>query len=350
MTRINNNDRRQQKQRPQAQPDSPSAYPAYDDFYEQETGRPRGKKRNRGCCSCSCAALIFIILLIIGGIAFKAFLDVQSSRGQMAVLSEQDQHPTQEAVEKSEQTSTALLMGIDSGMEGRDEQGRSDTMILTSAHSDTGQLNLASIPRDSYVDIPQHGQDKINHAYFYGGGELAKETASQFFNLPIDYYFAVDMQGLVDVINAMGGISLTPAMTFDIYGYHFQEGVEQDLDGEQALAYSRQRYDDPSGDYGRQARQRQVITATMQKVSSIDQLSSMPSLLLSLKNSVETNASLVDMLAAFTQYSTGLDQVNQYQIEGSGEMIDGVYYEVIPEAERKNVVNFLLSNESHKGD
>lgn len=160
---------------------------------------------------------------------------------------------------------SVLLLGIDTGDDGRVEQGRSDTTIVATVNPRDKQTTLVSLARDTYVDIPGQGkQDKLNHAYAFGGASLAMDTVENYLNIPINHYVSINMAGLKELVNAVGGIEVNNNLTFSQDGYDFTIG-KISLDGEQALSYSRMRYEDPNGDYGRQERQRKVIEGIVQK-------------------------------------------------------------------------------------
>lgn len=128
-------------------------------------------------------------------------------------------------------------------------------------------MKIISIPRDSYTEIIGKGKkDKINHAYAFGGINMAVKTVENFLDIPIDHYIEVNMEGFKDIVDAVGGIEVNNDMEFK-YGEHFNKG-EIHLNGDQALLYSRMRYNDPRGDFGRQMRQRQVIQAVIKKVQA----------------------------------------------------------------------------------
>ena len=96
------------------------------------------------------------------------------------------------------------LFGLDS--RNHDYEGRSDAIMVASVNGKTGKIKLVSIARDTYVNVPGYGETKINHAYAYGGAELAIQTINENFNLDITDYAAVNFDSLADVIDAMGGI------------------------------------------------------------------------------------------------------------------------------------------------
>lgn len=182
---------------------------------------------------------------------------------------------------RSKGVTNILLIGTDSRDE--EEAGRSDSMILMSISSNTHKIQLTSFLRDSYVEIPGHGSNRLNAAYAYGGAELLMETIEQNFGVDVNRYVQVDFYAFVGVVDAVGGVDLE--LTNDevklVNGYLWEynnligepEGTDYldeslsgvvHLDGAQALAYSRNRY--IGTDFARTNRQRVVIDAVIQKL------------------------------------------------------------------------------------
>jgi LCP family protein required for cell wall assembly len=175
---------------------------------------------------------------------------------------------------------TYLLVGSDKRedltKEDREELGtgnaageRTDTIIMLHVPDGDGPRLLLSIPRDSYVDIPGHGLDKINAAYSLGGPSLLVQTVEKATNVRIDDYVEVGFAGFVDVVDAVGGITICPEVAIDdpkAGDLKLEKGC-QDVDGITALGYSRSRAF-PLGDITRAEHQREVITAVGKKAAS----------------------------------------------------------------------------------
>lgn len=164
---------------------------------------------------------------------------------------------------------TYLIVGSDS-REGWAEDGtvgaRTDTIMLIDQPV-SGPTALISIPRDAYVEIPDHGSNKINAAFAFGGPQLLVQTVENLTGLTIDRYVEVGFLGVTDVVNALGGIELCyDADVNDPYSTLVWKAGCHLADGRTALAFSRMRYEDPLGDIGRTARQQQVVSAVAQGV------------------------------------------------------------------------------------
>jgi LCP family protein required for cell wall assembly len=159
---------------------------------------------------------------------------------------------------------TYLIVGSDS-REGWVDDGtvgaRTDTIMLIH-QPENGPTAMISIPRDSYVEIPGYGGNKINAAFAFGGPQLLVQTVEQLSGLTIDRYVEVGFLGVTGLVDAIGGVELCyDADVNDPYStLVWQAGCHQ-ADGTTALAFSRMRYADPQGDIGRTARQQQVVSA-----------------------------------------------------------------------------------------
>ena len=141
-----------------------------------------------------------------------------------------------------------LLLGTDTGAFGRKEvRGNSDTMILVTVNPAKKKLSLMSIPRDTMarmIGTDSFSVHKINAAYNIGGAKMAMQTTSKVLNVPIKYYISMNMGGMRRIVDGVGGVTVTPPLTFTYDGYTFTKGKKVHLNGSQALAYSRMRYDD----------------------------------------------------------------------------------------------------------
>lgn len=258
-----------------------------------------------------------------------------SSVGLSHVAAQSDSEST------SNETLSVLLLGVDTGDLGRIEQGRSDVMMVMTVNPNTEKITLTSIPRDAYVMLADYNyMDKINHAYAFGGPEMSIATVENWLGIEIDHYVAVNMAGLKEIVDAVGGITVVPPTSFEISGYNFTAGVETTLDGEQALAYSRERYNS-GGDYARQERQRQVVFAVLKKASSAMLTMQAENILSSLSSNIQTDLSVFQMLPLFLQYRNATNNIEFYQLSGSGSMIDGVYYDLIDEGSLNELMTRL---------
>ena len=166
---------------------------------------------------------------------------------------------------------TFLIVGSDSraGTDFEEVQGnRTDTIMMLHVPR-SGPVVMMSIPRDSEVDIPGHGKNKINASFAIGGPELLVETVEENTGVQIDGYVETGLAGFGDIVDAVGGVTVCPTRAMDdkMTGLDIQPGC-QEVDGTTALKYARSRYEDPRGDLGRVQRQREVLSAIMAKAGS----------------------------------------------------------------------------------
>ena len=202
-----------------------------------------------------------------------------------------------------------LLLGVDSrsGI-----SGRTDTMMLLSVNIEKRTIKLVSFLRDTYVEIPGNKNNRLNSAYVFGGFDLLARTLEKNFGVKPDAYIMINLAGLVDVIDQLGGVYVdVPANKIDrinavIYWYNKQvlglnnprvgyvtKGGYQRLDGRQAEAWARYRYSE--SDFQRSERQRKLIQLVYEKIS---QMSVVEMTAFAMKNIklVKTNISLQDMI------------------------------------------------------
>jgi LCP family protein required for cell wall assembly len=216
----------------------------------------------------------------------------------------------------SEQTLNFLLVGVDTRAEeqttGTGGDGeifvpgrqRSDAIMIVHVSADRRAAWVVSIPRDSWVPVPDRGMAKINAAYSLGGPTLLVRTVEQLTDLRIDHFAVVDFAGFKDIVDAVGGIDVRVAASTGDHRGFFKAGVNH-LGGEAALIYARQRYNLPNGDLDRVRRQQNVIKALTTKASSLHLLSS-PSRALSVAGAVAQAVSVDDSLDDDEMRSLGL--------------------------------------------
>lgn len=250
---------------------------------------------------------------------------------------------------------TILLMGVDTGSGSREDQwvGNSDTMILVTVNPQTRETTIMSLERDILTNITQDGetvQAKLNAAYAQGGAELAIKTIQDLMNIHIDRYAMINMKGLVQLVDKVGGITVNNPFDFDIsieenepeYTAKIPPG-RQEIDGEQALVYSRMRYQDPEGDYGRQKRQREVIEKIIKKVLTLDGLSNYQGIIEAVSGNMQTNISLdTNSLMQLMGYRDALKNIRMEQLKGEdATLADGGSYQIVTSEHLLKMQNIL---------
>lgn len=242
--------------------------------------------------------------------------------------------PEKVVLEEKEPLSV-LLLGVD---EREDDKGRSDTMVVLTVNPADQSIKMVSIPRDAYTEIAGLSRhDKINHAFAFGGAEMSLETVENLLDIPIDYVMQINMEGFKDIIDALGGIHVMNDFAFD----GFNEG-EILLSGDEALEYVRMRKEDPDGDFGRQNRQKQVLKNILAKTASPNTLFNYSKILDVLGDNVKTNMSFSEMMDVQSNYRSAIKSVEQINFEqGSGEMINGIWYYMMDDNELGDVKSLL---------
>lgn len=252
----------------------------------------------------------------------------------------------------NEDVTNIALFGIDQSDSILD--GRSDSIIIASIDKVHKKIKLTSIMRDTYVDIPGYGMDKINHAHSFGGPELAIKTINRNFNMNIRDFVTVDFFGLESIIDTLGGLEIDVKANEVEYinmGVRNMNAIDgktdgqlensglQTITGRQAVAYSRIRKTG-DGDFERTERQRLVLDKVIHKGLNVG-LTTYPSLINTTSSFVTTSLGNKDMLLLGTLiFSSGIDDVDKYRLPVDGyfnaESIDGIYY-LVPDTLEDNI-------------
>jgi polyisoprenyl-teichoic acid--peptidoglycan teichoic acid transferase len=285
--------------------------------------------------------LFLFIMLIVGGL--YGFTVYQSFNKAVATMHEpldgKQSKGKPEALKKKEPFSV-LMLGVD---EREGDKGRSDTMIVLTVNPNNQSIKMLSIPRDTRTDIVGKGkEDKINHAYAFGGVSMAVDTVEKFLDLPIDYYVKINMEGFKDIIDTVGGINVENDFAFKVEEVNFPTG-QIHLSGEEALIYIRMRYDDPNGDFGRQERQRQVIQAVIKEGANLSSLSKAPDIFHAIGSNVKTNLTFEEMISIQKNYKEAGKNIEQLVLHSEGKMIENIYYGLVTIAEQQRVQDELKS-------
>lgn len=321
--------------------------------YEKNTQEKVKKERKHG--KGRKIAIIIISILLIFAIIFGGLLYVASTTlGKIGFESLDESqlglnndlyNEVSNSVSQAEFNSikNVALFGIDGG--------RSDTIIIASINQTDHTIKLISIPRDTYVSVEGHGKTKINHAYAYGKETLALKTINENFGLNVSEYITINFKGLINIINKLDGIQLeitkaemdyinqNVAISYNISGNSNIKKLSSygkvTLNGEQALTHSRNRT--IGNDFYREERQRDVITAVMNKVSKMS-LTQIWGLSDSILSEVKTNLDITECMglltSALSNSSEYMNNIISKQIpseeegngSGKGQMISGVYY------------------------
>lgn len=234
---------------------------------------------------------------------------------------------------------TVLVMGVDTRPEERGYRTRTDTMILMSIDPTTKRGSMLSIPRDTYVDVPGYGLQRVNTAYPLGGAELAVDTIEYNFGIRIDHYAIVEFAAFTALVDEIGGIDIyvpveinDPIFPDMDYGYDplYIPAGQQHMDGITALKYARTRHQD--NDYERARRQQAVIMAIRSKIISFDML---PTL-------IQKAPGLYEMMGESIRTDMTLQQITELALLGQ---------DIPEESIRSGVIdaNYLMGYETPEG-
>lgn len=227
------------------------------------------KKQKKGLKAFGITVLVLLIILaiLVGGT--YAFINSKLAKMQKVDLNENDLNVSAQTEEKLADYRNIAIFGVDSRDDSYDKGNRSDCIIIASINNKTKVVKLISVYRDTYVQIEGHGLDKITHAYSYGEAPLAIKTLNSNLDLNIKEFATVNFDVVKETVDYIGGISMpiTSEEVSQIPG--ITKAGTYTLNGEQALAYSRIRHA-TGGDYKRTERMRNVLTATVNKVKSLN--------------------------------------------------------------------------------
>lgn len=261
-----------------------------------------------------------------------------------------------------------LLLGV--GGPGHEGPQLSDTMLFVSLDTKDKRVGVISIPRDLAVEIPGHGEQKINAANAYGeekgrgeGPKLAAQVVETVFGEPIDYYLRIDFQAFVDIIDTLGGIDVTvdrsfsdsqfPTEDYQVQTISFAAG-RQHMDGLTALRFARSRHGNngEGSDFARSARQQKIINAIKDKALSRSTFLSptkISGILDTLKAHVATNLSALDLINLGREYGNiGSDKIATHVLmTGNGPLYEtrsNDAYVILPKAGNWSELQALADN------
>lgn len=294
---------------------------------------------------------ILVFMTIIIGVGFSSlylYAHNKLSKMDKVEVDKSDLGISQEIstnYDNSNKIKNIALFGVDAP---GGENGRSDSIMIATIDSAHKKLKLTSIMRDSYVNIPGYGLDKINHAYAFGGPQLAIKTLNENFGLNITDFATVNFSSLPIIIDALGGveINITEEEVSHIPG--ISSAGTYNLTGEQALSYSRIRYAE-GGDYKRTERQRTVLEALFNKALTLpatSYVSTLDSVLPYIQTNMSSNTILSLGTKVLTSFNGELEQ-QRFPLDGysEGQMINGVYYLTFdPETTKQQLMDYIFND------
>jgi LCP family protein required for cell wall assembly len=229
---------------------------------------------------------------------------------------------------------TVLLLGVDSK---QGEPARSDTILLMHFDPDEHTVNQLSIPRDTLVDIPGHGEGKLNSAIYWGGPELAIKTVQQYLGIPINHVMVVNFKGFPRLVNSVGGVDMYVPRTVQTIASRdrvvvFEKGW-QHFDGKNAMLYVRIRMVDD--DFHRARRQQQFVAALQRKIAQPSNLWQLPDIGRRFMSGVDTDLTTNELLAlGWVKYRADDKKGRKMVLAGEPSWQGGVSYVLPPSGEK----------------
>ncbi|MBC1530517.1 LCP family protein [Listeria booriae] len=280
----------------------------------QERNTPTKKKKLRK--GRTIFTIILVLIIAIAGLGFyqyKSSLNAAQNDNQMKDFEFNGEKP------EDVNDLNVLLIGSDS--RGKD-QGRSDSLLIAHYDTKSKKPKLVSIMRDTYVDIPGHGLNKINAAYSFGGPELVRQTIKENFGVNLEYYVVANFEGFPKIVDTLApdGIEIDAEKDMSKNIEANIKAGKQKMDGKTLLQYARFRHDAES-DFGRVRRQQQVLTALKDQAQSIGTITKLPSLVGMMQGYTNTNVTTGMMLSIGKDFVLGkADDIQDFRLP-----VDGTY-------------------------
>ncbi|MBO0462172.1 MULTISPECIES: LCP family protein [Enterococcus] len=224
-------------------------------------------------------SILLVLAMVIGFFSFEFIQGFSSVK----------QSDTVDKVDAKDVPTIINVALIGSDARSKEENGRSDSLMVAQYDQKTKQAKLISIMRDSYVPIPGYGMNKINAAYSYGGIDLLDKTLQENFKLETPYYASITFQDFIDCVDELfpDGVTIDAEKDLDLDGVDIKKG-EQTMDGNTLLQYARFR-EDEEGDFGRIRRQQQVVEAVASQLKDVTSIIKLPKAIGKLLGSIQTN-------------------------------------------------------------
>lgn len=306
--------------------------------------RVRKKRKKHGKAKKVLLIVLAVIVVLCVAVGAAAALYMNSISDSMKMDSEQQSELDTVLSESTVQEPYyVLLLGSDA--RANDTASRSDTIILARIDANVGKATLVSIPRDTKVEIESHGTQKINAAYAFGGPAGAVEAVENMSGVEISHYAEIHFDELEKAVDQLGGIWVDIPVSNDQTGAS-NSGVElnagmQRLNGEQALAFARERYGYNEGDFQRAENQRIIVQAIADTILSLPP-TELPGAVQSLANCISTDYSL-DELISLAQTFQSAEHYYFYSamVPSTTETIDGVSYTITLEDEWADMMQMV---------
>ncbi|WP_240372438.1 LCP family protein [Brevibacterium zhoupengii] len=253
-----------------------SDHSSVDDLFDSQEERPPRPRRKKKVWRKILVALLVIVILGVLGVGLYLWNVGRTFDNNANKLTDEQVFGKQSPGGKEDGGTNILLLGSDEPMDQvdvNDSRGlRSDTIMVMHIPESGSNVQVMSIPRDSWVDIEGHGKAKINSALSTGGLPLAVSTISDFIGTELDHVAIIDFEGFKALTDSLGGVTVNSEQSFEKNGYTFEKG-ENLLDGDEALTFVRERKSFQDGDFQRARNQQAFIRGLTNEIISADTLS-----------------------------------------------------------------------------
>lgn len=272
--------------------------------------------------------IILLVLAVIAGIL--AGLGYSFLNGKLNKIGREEIDPNEievnEGVKAQEGIRNIALLGIDSRQDDYGRGNRSDCIIIANINENTKEVKLASVYRDTYLEIPGRGLDKVTHAYSFGGPTLALNTLNANLDLNIQEFVTVNFEAVKEIVNAVGGVTLKINSDEVAHIPNINAPGTYKLNGEQALAYSRIRHA-AGGDYKRTERMRTVIMAVFNsvKTKNISELNRIADEILPRIKTNIKSSEIISLIPQVATYNVNSETIG-WPYKTQGKTINGVWY------------------------
>lgn len=270
--------------------------------------------------------LVVVMVLAGAGVATAMYMNTLSQ--DIGFDDQEEAAAVEEALTPTVSNQPFYMMIIGSDTRNDDEGQRSDTNIVARVDPATGTITLISIPRDTAITLDGYGTQKFNAAYNYYGAPGAIKAAEDLLGIKISHYAEVDFSGLVDIVDAIGGVTVDVPMEINDMdaGGSLPAGLQQ-LDGENALVFARSR-SYVNGDFQRTTNQRLLIEAMVNKIMTLP-ATDLPNVISKGAKSVSTDMTLTDILG-YAQAFQKQGKVTMYSamVPSTTAEKDGISYVV----------------------
>lgn len=305
--------------------------------------------KTRGCFIAFITIVLVSVIFVLFFIQKTSETDIKGGNSFASDQKNSSQNGTSEATLnltvdniRKDDSSDYLFLGIDERENQNKFLGRTDTIIIYHIGSN-GIDALISIPRDTKVEIKNHGTAKINAAYEYGGADAISEEIFKLTGIGIDKVMIANFAGFKKIIDALGGVSIT--ITEPLHdsksGSDFDPGT-YNFNGEQALAFVRNR-STLKGDFDRMDRQKYLLSEVFKQKANLSVIPKIPSIISILREETRSDFSIMDYLRIGMRLLKNKNHIKLLTLPGNTKTINGISYVIVNDAEAKAYLNENLS-------